>query len=242
MQTPATKKQETKKLEEFIWTDAHIRWMSDAAKKSKLYYWIAERIAAYIAPTSRVFNAGGGLGDLAIWLSYHVEEVTVIENDPKAVAALRTRCPQNVVAILGDVHTYAPDKLYDSLVLFDVGGAEETLPVVRELSRAKTFVLADRDTAAGEADLRELSETLKNAGIPFTYELFEQEHIQPFRSREDARSYFLSISNRQLTDEALDALLETSDDSKLPLSYVEQKKIGMIVFDAANPALKKPII
>lgn len=229
-------------MEEFVWTDAHIRWMSDASKKSKFYYWIAERIAAYLPPTSRVFNCGGGLGDLAIWLSYHVEEVTVIENDPKAVAALRTRCPQNVVAILGDVHTYAPDKLYDSLVLFDVGGAEETLPVVRELSRTKTFVLADINTAAGEADLRELKETLKNAGIPFNYEAFDQEHVQPFRSREDARSYFLFSLNRQLTEEELDHLLSESDDPELPYTLVEQKKIGMIVFDAANPALKKPIL
>lgn len=229
-------------MEEFVWTDAHIRWMGDAAKKSKFYYWIAERIAAYLPPTSRVFNAGGGLGDLAVWLSYHVEEVTVIENDPKAVAALRTRCPQNVVAILGDVHTYAPDKLYDSLVLFDIGGAEETLPVVRELSRAKTFVLADRETSAGEADLNELTETLKSAGIPFTYEPFEQEHIQPFHSREDAKSYFLFAWNRLLTDEELDVLLENSDDTEFPCQFIEKKKIGMIVFDAANPALKKPIV
>lgn len=229
-------------MEEFVWTDAHIRWMSDASKKSKFYYWIAERIAAYLPPTSRVFNAGGGLGDLAIWLSYHVEEVTVIENDPKAVAALRARCPQNVVAILGDVQTYSPDKLYDSLVLFGIGGAEETLPVVRELSRTKTFVLADRETPAGEADLRELIDTLKSAGIPFTDEAFEQEHIQPFRSREDAKSYFLFAWKRLLTDEELDVLLETSDDTEFPCQFIEKKKIGMIVFDAANPALKKPII
>ena len=90
-------------MEEFVWTDAKIRWMSDASTKSKFYYWIAERIAAYLPPSARVFNAGGGLGDLAIWLSYHVEQVTVIENDPKAVAAFRARCPHNVVAILGDL-------------------------------------------------------------------------------------------------------------------------------------------
>lgn len=216
--------------------------MSDASKKSKFYYWIAERIAAYLPPTSRVFNAGGGLGDLAIWLSYHVEEVTVIENDPKAVAVFRARCPQNVVAILGDVHTYAPDKLYDSLVLYGIGGAEETLPVVREISRAKTFVLADRETPDGEADLRELTETLTNAEIPFSFEQFEQEHVQPFRSREDARSYFLFIWNRMLAEEELDALLVESGDAELPYSFIEQRKIGMIVFDAANPALKKPIV
>jgi hypothetical protein len=229
-------------LEEFVWTDAHIRWMSDAAKKSKFYYWIAERIAAYLPPSARVFNAGGGLGDLAIWLSYHVEQVTVIENDPKAVAAFRARCPHNVVAILGDLPTYSPDKLYDALVLYDVGGAEQVLHVVRELSRAKTFVLLGRESAEDEAAMRELTETLKSAGIPFSYEPFEQEHVQPFRSREDAKSYFLFLWNRLLTDEELDTLLQASNDAEFPFALVENKKIGMLVFDAANPAFKKPIL
>lgn len=228
-------------MEEFVWTDARIRWMGDAAKKSKFYYWIAERISAYLPPSARVFNAGGGLGDLAIWMSYHVEQVTVMENDAKAVAALRARCPQNVVAILGDVLTYSPDKLYDALVLFDIGGAEQVLPVVRELSRAKTFVLLSRDTAAGEAAIADLTGTLKGAGIPFTYEPFEQEQIQPFRSREDAKSYFLFSWNRLLTDVELDVLLDATKDEEFPYQLVEQKKIGMIVFDAANPALKKPL-
>ena len=228
-------------MEEFVWTDARIRWMGDAAKKSKFYYRIAERISAYLPPSARVFNAGGGLGDLAIWMSYHVEQVTVMENDAKAVAALRARCPQNVVAILGDVLTYSPDKLYDALVLFDIGGAEQVLPVVRELSRAKTFVLLSRDTAVGEAAIADLTGTLKGAGIPFTYEPFEQEQIQPFRSREDAKSYFLFSWNRLLTDVELDVLLDATKDEEFPYQLVEQKKIGMIVFDAANPALKKPL-
>lgn len=226
-------------MEEFVWTDANIRWMSDASTKSKFYYWIAERIAAYLPPSARVFNAGGGLGDLAIWLSYHVEQVTVIENDPKAVAAFRARCPHNVVAILGDVDSYSPDKLYDALVLYDVGGAERALPVVRELSRAKTFLLVNRESAQGETDLQVLTEMFKSAGVPFTYEPFEQEYVQPFRSREDAKSYFLFSTNRMLTEEELDALLQQSDDEVFPFSFAENKKIGMLVFDAANPALKK---
>ena len=228
-------------MEEFVWTDALIRWMSDASKKSKFYYWIAERISAYLTPSARVFNAGGGLGDLAIWMSYHVEQVTVIENDPKAVAAFSARCPQNVVAILGDVLTYSPDKLYDALVLYDIGGAEQVLPVVRELSRTKTFVLLSRETPEGELAIDELTNTLKNAGIPFTYEPFEQEHVQPFRSREDAKSFFLFSWNRLLTDDELDVLLDASADETFPYVFVEQKKLGLIVFDAANPALKKPL-
>ena len=228
-------------MEEFVWTDAHIRWMSDASKKSKFYYQIAERISAYLPPTARVFNAGGGVGDLAIWLSYHVEQVTVIDNDPKAVAAFRAHCPHNVVAILGDVLNYSPDKLYDALVLCDIGGAEQIMPVVREISRAKTFVLLSRDKAEGEAAIAELSDMLKAAKIPFSYFPIEQEHIQPLRSLDDAREYLLFAEGRTLSKSDLGEILEKTGESELPYLYKTNREVGMIVFDAANPALKKPL-
>ena len=96
---------------------------------------------AYLPPSARVFDAGGGLGDLAIWLSYHVRHVTLIERDPKAVAAFRERCPQNVSAMMGDVFSYIPDQLYDALVLCSFGKPNEILPLARELTRGKTFVI-----------------------------------------------------------------------------------------------------
>ena len=229
-------------MEEFVWTDAHIRWMSDASKKSKFYYQIAERISAYLPPTARVFNAGGGVGDLAIWLSYHVEQVTVIDNDPKAVAAFRAHCPHNVVAILGDVLTYSPDKLYDALVLCDIGGAEQIMPVVREISRAKTFILLSRDKAEGEAAIVELCDMLKSAQIPYNYFPIEQEHIQPLRTLEDAGAYLLFSEGRDLTREELSNMLEETGEGEFPFLYKTNRKVGMIVFDAANPALKKPLV
>ncbi len=228
-------------MEEFVWTDARIRWMSDAAKKGKFYYLLAERISAYLPPTSRIFCAGGGLGDLAIWISYHVEQVTAIENDAKAIAVLRARCPHNVVVLLGDVLSYSPDRLYDALVLYNVGGVEQVLPVVRELSSGKTFLIQSRETPQEEAIIDELIDALENAGVPMKYDAFEQEHIQPFRSWEDAKSYFLFTWNRELTEEELRSILEETDDRELPFVYREKKKLGMILFDAANPALKKPI-
>ncbi|MPM60717.1 hypothetical protein SDC9_107569 [bioreactor metagenome] len=228
-------------MEEFVWTDAHIRWMSDSSKKSRFYYQIAERISAYLPPTARIFNAGGGVGDLAIWLSYHVEQVTVIDNDPKAVAAFRAQCPQNVVAILGDVLSYSPDKLYDALVLCDIGGAEQIMPVVREISRAKTFILLSRDKADGEAAIAQLSDMLKTAQIPFSYFPFEQDHIQPLQSLRDAREYLLFAEGREVPAAELESCLEKTGESELPFLYRTNRKIGMIVFDAANPALKKPL-
>jgi 16S rRNA A1518/A1519 N6-dimethyltransferase RsmA/KsgA/DIM1 with predicted DNA glycosylase/AP lyase activity len=123
--------------------------MQNASGGSRYYAAIAERIAAYLPPSARVFDAGGGLGDLAIWLSYHVEHVTVIEQDPKAVAAFRARCPQNVAAMLGDVFSYSPDQLYDALVLCFFGKPDEFLPLSQELTRGKTFVVQSCDTTRG---------------------------------------------------------------------------------------------
>jgi len=235
------KPRENGHLEGYIWTDERIRWMNDASGKSKYYYWIAERISAYLPPSARVFNAGGGLGDLAIWLSYHVEQVTVMESDPKAVAAFRARCPQNVVAMLGDITTYSPDRLFDALVLYDIGGAEAVLPLVRELSRAKTFLIFSRETPEQEATVHEVLDLLRDAEVPLTYETFEQEHLQPLHSREDAKNYFDVCENRDVPDAELDGLLTRTEDAALPLLYSRKRKLGMIVFNAANPALKKPL-
>jgi len=229
-------------LENLIWTDERIRWMNDAAGKSKFYYWIAERISAYLPPAARVFNAGGGLGDLAIWLSYHVEQVTVMERDPKAVAAFRARCPQNVVAMLGDISTYSPDWLFDALVLYDIGGAAAVLPLVRELSRAKTFLIFSRETGEEENTIHEVLDLLRDAEVPLTYETFEQEHVQPLCSREDAKNYFTACENRDVSDGELNEVLVTQDDKDFPLLFTRKKKLSMIVFNAANPALKKPLI
>ena len=41
------------------------------------------------------------------------------------------------------------------------------MPVVREISRAKTFILLSRDKAEGEAAIAELCDMLKSAQIPY---------------------------------------------------------------------------
>ena len=82
---------------------------------------------------------------------------------------------------------------------------------------------------------------LKMAQIPFSYFPIEQEHIQPLRSLEDAKEYLLFSEGRELSEAELEAILEKTGESELPFLYKTNRKVGMIVFDAANPALKKPL-
>lgn len=225
----------------FNWTDASIQWMRDAANHSRYYQTIAEQISAYLPPTARVFDAGGGLGDLARWLSYQVEHVTVMERDPKAVASVRALCPQNVTAMLGDVFTYLPNRQFDALVLCFFGKAKEILPLARELTSGKTFVIQssepdrafslDPKAAHGET-IEHAEQALRTEGVSYTKVLFEVEHGQPFHSMAEAVAFFSHYTKRSVTVEETIKRLTETDNADFPLYAPHQRKLGMLVFDA----------
>jgi len=215
--------------------------MRDAAKKSRYYPSLAERISAYLTPSARVFDAGGGLGDLARWLSYHVEHVTVMERDPKAAAAVREHCPQNVTAMRGDVFTYLPDRQFDALVLCFFGKASEILPLSRELSSGKTFVIQSAEAESGfsldpkarhSETILDAELALKAEKVSYSKTLFEVEHGQPIRSREDAAAFFSHYTKRSVSlEEAAKQLIQTNDD-EFPYYIPRKRKLGMLMFDA----------
>lgn len=226
---------------EFIWTDAAIDWMRCAADHSRYYQTLAEQIAAYLPPTARVFDAGGGLGDLARWLSYHVKQVTVMERDPKAVASARALCPQNVTVMLGDVFTYRPDRQFDALVLCSIGTADEILLLARELSSGKTFFLqsvsAQREFSLGQTNphgetVTDAERVLQAEGVAYSKVPIEVEHGQPLRSLEDAAAFFSHYAKRIVTPEEAEPLLQKTDDEEFPFYAPRKRVLGMLVFDA----------
>ena len=225
--------------QDFSWTDDSIRWMRDASQKSRYYAVIAERITAYLPPSSRVFDAGGGLGDLAIWLSYHVRHVTLIERDPKAVAVFRERCPQNVSAMLGDVFSYIPDQLYDALVLCSFGRPNEILPLARELTRGKTFVVQSAEAertfslngARHSSTIQDVAAELQAHGVPYALEFFEVEHGQPFRSAQDAADFFSFYEKRPVRQEEIAARLGETGDAAFPYYCAAKRKLGLLSFE-----------
>lgn len=227
----------------FQWTDASIQWMQNASKKSNYYQVIAAQIAAYLPPSSRVFDAGGGLGDLAIWLSHYVEHVTVIEQNVKAVAAFRARCPQNVTAMLGDVFAYIPDSLYDALVLCFFGKPDQLLPLSRELTRGKTFVVQSCDTARGfsldesakrSITIFDLEEAIKKEGIPYSLEKFEVEHGQPFTSLDDAAVFFSYYDQTTYSPEQVRPHLKETGDPAFPYYYSKTRRLGLMTYEAGR--------
>lgn len=230
-------------MSESTWTDASISWMRNASSKSRFYQTIAEQIAAYLPTTARVFDAGGGLGDLARWLAYHVEHVTVMEADPKAAAAVRDHCPQNVLAMLGDVFSYLPNRQFDALVLCFFGRANEILPLARDLSRGKTFVIQSTEASKGfslEAQkthsetILDAEQALRGEGVAYSKVLFEAEHGQPLRSLEEAVLFCSHYTGRAVTREEAEPLLTSTGDAEFPFYIPRRRKLGMLVFDASH--------
>lgn len=228
-------------MSDFIWTDASIRWMRDAANESRYYQTIAQQIAAYLPPSTRVFDAGGGLGNLARWLSYHVEHVTVMERDPKAVASVRALCPPNVTAMLGDVFTYLPDRQFDALVLCFFGKSNEILPLARELTSGQTFVIQAAEPGRGfsldtQAKHRETiadaERMLQEEGVVYKKITFEVEHGQPLRSIEDAIAFFSHYSKREVTREEVEQRLTKTDNAEFPFYVPQKRSLAMLQFHA----------
>ena len=228
-------------MSEFVWTDESIRWMRDAANESRYYQTIAQQIAAYLPPSARVFDAGGGLGDLARWLSYHVEHVTVMERDPKAAASVCALCPPNVTAMLGDVFTYLPDRQFDALVLCFFGKANEILPLARELTSGQTFVIQAAGSGKGfslepQAKHRETivdaEHALQQEGVAYKKISFEVEHGQPLRSVEDAIAFFSHYSRRAVTREEVEPRLTKTDNAEFPFYVPQKRSLAMLQFHA----------
>jgi hypothetical protein len=215
--------------------------MRDAANESRYYQTIAQQIAAYLPPSARVFDAGGGLGDLARWLSYHVEHVTVMEHDPKAVASIRALCPPNVTAMLADVFTYLPDRQFDALVLCFFGKANEILPLARELTSGKTFVVQFAETNRGfsldaqakhHETILDAERALQQEGVAYKKITFEVEHGQPLRSMEDAIAFFSHYSKRAVTREEVEPRLTKTDNVTFPFYVPQKRSLAMLQFDA----------
>ena len=80
--------------------------------------------------------------------------------------------------------------------------------------------------------IHDIADELKQQGIPYSLELFEAEHGQPFSSLADACAFFSFYSRRTCTAEEVEPLLTKTGDPALPLYYAKTRKLGMLIFEA----------
>lgn len=230
------------------WTETAIRYLNDAVRMNNWYETVASKIAPLLPPDGTVCDAGCGTGFLSLALSPYAKRVTAIDAEPLAVTSLAKRCLasgiDNIVPVIGDIDACPPKEPYDAMVFCYFGSTEDVLRLAKAQCRGRVFIIR-RNYAAHRFTLKKTPRTgvtaadetafFRSHRIPFTSETFTVEMGQPFRTIEDAVSFF-RLYRRDGASEPLSAgevqsALVPSDSPEFPLFYPCRRELVLICPD-----------
>ncbi len=234
-----------------MWQQDMVRFMRDASEYGTYHRELARMLAPHLSAEMHVCDAGSGLGYLSLALAPYVKQVTAVERHPRAAAVLEENCREkgvdNVVSCCGSIEETAPVEPYDAMVFCFFGSVEEILTLAKAQCRGDVFVITRNYTthrfsvgkhASGSYGYQNSSAGLAQRGIPVEEELFEVEFGQPFRTFEDARSFYEIYSKDPdrgvITDDFLrEKLVETGDET-FPFYLPHRRSLALIKFRAAD--------
>lgn len=230
------------------WTTGTIRFMRDAAAHSTYYQDIARRAAAYFPPSARVCDAGCGLGELSLALLPYCAHVTAVDLCPGPIADLCARLtPEQrtrLEPVCGDILTHPPARQYDAMIFCLFGSMEEILAIARTQCRGAViavkrdygfhrFTAGGRDLERYSADASEA--LLRRLGIPYQAERFETGLDQPFRSLEDAETFFRTYNPElSFSPEDVHRKLEPGPSPEFPYRLSNRKRLRLLAFQTAD--------
>lgn len=235
----------------FRWEADMERFMLDASENSDHHVRLADAVARMIpnAADKHICDAGCGLGHLARALSPYVRHVTAIDASDTAAAAARTVAGglSNVTVAHADLETYAPDVPFDAAVFCLFGRMDEILRIARRIVNGRVVVVrrswmhhrfSVMDCPLSSNPLMETEEVLTRLSVPFTAQTLDTEFGQPFRSEADAVRFFQMYSRdaypERITFSDIAHRLIRRDDSTFPWYLPEQKRLGIVAFDAKD--------
>lgn len=221
-----------------FWTDETLAFLRDAARYSRYYEIIAEKIAPHLPPRAHLCDAGCGTGGLSLALLPHCAKITAVDKDARAIGELSRALPRaGLTALCADIASLSPVPPYDAMVFCLFGNTEETLRIAARQCRREIF-LVKRDydrhrfsagsVSLGEYNAPSTEQVLARRGIPYACERFTADFGQPFRSLEDAERFF-ALYNRSadasLTRDEIAARLTAGPDAEFPYYLPNEKKL-----------------
>ncbi len=235
----------------FRWTEQSIRFRIDAAEQVGFDERIAERILPYLTKRGSVCDAGCGLGYLSLALAKYCETVTAVDSCAEALAVLERNARENGIGNIeirqGDLFSMRPERPYDAMVFCFFGRVSETLRAAKAQCRGKVILIkrngAKHRFTLGETPLERFTfpraeQALDELGVPYEKETFEVEMGQPFRSLEDAVSFFETFRReddaRGVTRTDVKSLLETRASDAFPYYLPSPSPVGVIAVDTGN--------
>lgn len=233
----------------FRWEPDMVRFMKDASEYGDYHARLAARIAAHLPAGAHVCDAGCGLGYLSRALAPLCGRVTALDISENALAVARAlaRPLPNMAVVRADMEAFAPAEPFDAMVFCFFGRTEEILRFASRACRGRVAVVKKNwahhrfsltKKPLRHSTLAEMETFLAARGVPFQSERFTLEFGQPLRSEADAVRFFRLYSRDERPEDIAFAdiapRLLRRDDPAFPLYLPERKRLGLIVFDAAD--------
>ena len=229
-----------------VWNQDIVRFMLDASDKSNYFNELAKIVAQKTQGAKNICDCGCGLGQLSLALSSYFDKVYGIDVSENAIKVFKEHyCKaENIVPIQADFFDYQVQDKFESLVFNHFGNIEQIVKLSNKLCKGKVVVIKkDYDFhrfSLGQKPLDKsynisMPEYLDSLGIKYEQEHISLEFGQPFRSAQDAVTFFRLYSKDEnwqdiQYSDIQDRLVET-EDPVFPYYMPHMKKLRVVSFD-----------
>ena len=239
-----------------FWWPERIRFLKEASEYVGFNDILARRASAYLPQDGHICDMGCGLGYLALSLAPFCRQVTGADSEADVLEVLKEnigkRQVPNVDVLCADVFDLPSDTVFDGMVFCMFGEILENLQLIRRHCTGKAVIFrknwsfhtfAEKQVRLDKLLLPSDLEFLKRLGIPYICNTFDIDMGQPFRSIEDAMTFFRMYSKGDpsaITKADVRAKIAQTDDETYPYYMRVDRSLGMIVIDAKDIVFDKP--
>ena len=234
-----------------LWFEDMIRFMRDASEYGTYNQELAKRLAPELTKQMHICDAGCGLGYLSLALSPHVGKVSAVEKNQEPLKVLAENCERlgidNISICNGAIQDIVPQQKYDAMVFCFFGKGHEILEVAKQQCSGNVYIITRTYTShrfsvgdhpTGSFGYRGSRELLRDLGIPYEESAMALEFGQPFRSLEDARTFYEIYSKDEdksaITDAFLRSKLVETEDPRFPYYMPHLRNLAILKFNAAD--------
>lgn len=235
----------------YHWTPDSIRFRIDAAEQIKYDDAIIAQILPHLPINAHICDAGCGLGYTSIALAKHCARVTAVDTSLEALSVLRQNIKanqiENIEVVEGDLFSMRPAQPYDAMLFCFFGRVMETLRAAKAQCRGTVFLVKknwrNHRFTPGEVPLKRFTfqQTLIELdalNIPYRAETFSIEMGQPFRSLEDATTFFETYrqedDDEDISPDKVKRLLCANDSEVFPYFLPSSRMLGIVAIDGKN--------
>ncbi len=234
----------------FCWNADMIRFLCDAAEQVGFYDTLARLALERMPGAKNVVDAGCGLGYLSLALAKRVSSVTAADMSAPALVVLRQNIDKcgagNIRVLEGDIFAHEERPPFDGAVFCFFGGTEETLRFIRRNCTGKAVLFKKywdthrfslQDEPLGKYSCKNACAELDGLNVPYRLESVPVEMGQPFRSAEDAVTFFRLHRRGEQADVSEAAVLQRlakTDSAEFPYYMPAKRPVGVITLDAGE--------